>query len=168
MNTELIRRWNETVGKGDLVYVLGDMFWCNPKAAVPVLNVLNGQKILIRGNHDRTNGGEFNALFQKITDYLEVDDGEHKIVLCHYPISCYKNHFYGWHHFYGHVHSSFEWNMMEHDQYLMHELYGKKSMMVNVGAMMPWMDYTPRTADEIVSGYLKWRDEYGERPAENP
>ena len=27
MDTELIRRWNEKVGKGDLVYVLGDMIW---------------------------------------------------------------------------------------------------------------------------------------------
>lgn len=168
MNAELVRRWNDTVGNGDLVYVLGDMFWCDPQAAIPVLKSLNGHKILIKGNHDRTNNGEFLRLFQKVTDYLEVDDTDRKIVLCHYPIPCYKNHFYGWCHFYGHVHSSFEWNMMEHDQFLMHELYGRKSLMVNTGAMMPWMDYTPGTADEIIKGYLKWRDEQNERPEEDP
>ena len=27
MDEELIRRWNAKVGKGDLVYVLGDMIW---------------------------------------------------------------------------------------------------------------------------------------------
>ena len=27
MDAELIRRWNNKVGKGDLTYVLGDMIW---------------------------------------------------------------------------------------------------------------------------------------------
>lgn len=157
MDAELIRRWNATVGTGDLVYMLGDMFWMAPKYAIPILRSMNGQKIMIRGNHDRTDGSEFAKCFAKITDYLEVRDGDRNIVLCHYPIPCYKNHYYEWLHFYGHVHSSFEWNMMENTQRLMKELYGKKSFMVNVGAMMPYMNYTPKTADEIVSGYLKWR-----------
>ena len=42
--------------------------------------------------------------------------------------------------------------MMEHDKYLMQELYGKQCQMFNVGAMMPYMDYTPRTLDEIQKG----------------
>jgi len=40
--------------------------------------------------------------------------------------------------------------MMEHDRYLMQELYGHKCQMYNVGAMMPWMDYTPKTLDQII------------------
>jgi hypothetical protein len=44
--------------------------------------------------------------------------------------------------------------MMEHNKYLMEELYGKQCNMHNVGAMMPYMDYTPRTLDEII-GYNK-------------
>ena len=63
----------------------------------------------------------------------------------------FKNHFYDWYHLYGHVHSSFEYNMMEHDKFLMQELYGHKCQMYNIGAMMPWMDYTPRTLDEILT-----------------
>ena len=167
MNAELVRRWNERVGKGDLVYVLGDMFWCKSSDAIPVLKELNGTKFLIKGNHDRSNDSSFVKQFAKVTEYMEIDDDDHKIVLCHYPIPCYKNHFYGWYHFYGHVHTSFEWNMMEHDQYLMHELYGRKSMMVNVGAMMPWMNYTPKTADEIIKNYVEWRDNSHERPEQN-
>lgn len=163
MDAELVRRWNNAVGSGDLVYVLGDMFWCNHSVSIPVLQSLNGQKILIRGNHDRTNSSDFLRCFQKVTDYLEVDDADRRIVLSHYPIPCYKNHFYGWLHFYGHVHTSFEWNMMEHDQFLMHELYGRKSLMVNVGAMLPYMEYTPKTADEIVKGYLNWKGGNDER-----
>lgn len=151
MNTELVRRWNAAVAPGDSVYVLGDMFWCKESEALPVLQGLNGQKFLIKGNHDRSNGGKFIKSFAKITEYLEIEDDGRKVVLCHYPIPCFKNHFYGWYHLYGHVHASFEYQMMKHDKYLMEELYGRQCQMYNVGAMMPWMDYTPRTLDEILT-----------------
>lgn len=137
---------------GDTVYVLGDMFWCISSQAVPILQALNGQKFLIKGNHDRSNDGKFVKEFAKITEYLEVNDNFRNIVLCHYPIPCFKNHYYGWYHLYGHVHNSFEYQMVEHDKYLMQELYGKQCQMFNVGAMMPYMDYTPRTLDEILKG----------------
>ena len=82
---------------------------------------------------------------------LEIKDNDRNVVLCHYPIPCFKNHFYGWIHLYGHVHNSFESNMMEHTKYLIEELYGKQCQMFNVGAMMPLMNYTPRTLDEIIN-----------------
>ena len=112
---------------------------------------------LIKGNHDRCNDGRFLKKFVKVTEYLEVEDAGRKVVLCHYPIPCFKNHYYGWYHLYGHVHSSFEWNMMERNRYLMQELYGIPCHMYNVGAMMPWMDYTPRTLDKI-RGYNEHQD----------
>lgn len=151
MNEELVERWNKVVSPGDIVYILGDMFWCKMSDVIPVLDKLNGQKFLIKGNHDKCNDSVFAKKFVKITDYLEVDDDGRKVVLCHYPIPCFKNHFYGWYHLYGHVHTSFEYNMMEHTKYLMEELYGKQCQMFNVGAMMPYMNYTPRTLDEIIS-----------------
>lgn len=151
MNQALVDRWNKAVLPGDLVYVLGDMFWCPMQQSIPILGSLNGQKILIKGNHDRCNDGRFQKMFAKVTDYLEVDDNGRKVVLCHYPIPCFKNHFYGWYHLYGHVHNSFENHMMEHDKYLMKELYGHECRMFNVGAMMPWMNYTPKTLDEILA-----------------
>lgn len=151
MNQALVDRWNAVVSNGDIVYVLGDMFWCNMQTAMPVLDALKGQKFLIKGNHDRCKDARFLKKFVKVTEYLEVEDGDRKVVLCHYPIPCFKNHFYGWYHLYGHVHNSFEWNMMEHDKFLMQELYTRPCRMYNVGAMMPWMDYTPRTLDEIIA-----------------
>lgn len=161
MNDELIRRWNSVVSSGDIVYILGDMFWCTPNIATPVIDSLNGQKFLVKGNHDRWHDAKFDKKFVKIDDYMEVDDDGRKVVLCHYPIPCFKNHFYGWYHLYGHVHSSFEWNMTEHQRFLMEELYGKQCNMVNVGCMMPWMDYTPRTLNEIERGYIEWRSKNG-------
>lgn len=54
MDEELIRRWNAKVDKGDLVYVLGDMIWKTRNGdAEALIRSLNGQIILIKGNHDR-------------------------------------------------------------------------------------------------------------------
>lgn len=151
MDEALVDRWNAVVSPGDIVYVLGDMFWCKAQDAIPILRSLKGQKFLIKGNHDRCNDNKFLREFVKVTEYLEVKDSGRTVILCHYPIPCFKNHFYGSFHLYGHVHNSFEWNMMEHDKYLMEELYTTPCQMFNVGAMMPWMDYTPRTLDEIIA-----------------
>lgn len=152
MNAALVERWNSVVRPEDTVYVLGDMFWCKPSDAVPVLKSLRGTKILVKGNHDRVNNEEFRAQFADVRDYMEIDDNGRKLVLCHYPIPCFRNHFRGWYHLYGHVHSSFEYQMMEHDRFVMWELHRRKCAMYNVGAMMPWMDYTPRTLDQILAG----------------
>ncbi len=162
MNDELIRRWNSVVKPDDSVYVLGDMFWCKGDEAVSVLKQLAGNKYLIKGNHDRCHDGEFVRSFSCIKDYMEVEDSGRKIVLSHYPIPCFKNHFYGWYHLYGHVHTSFEHNMMMHDRYLMEELYSKQCQMYNVGAMLPYMNYTPRTLDSIIyDGTLYYRRQLG-------
>lgn len=152
MNEDLIRRWNSVVGEDDTVYILGDMFWCSPVQAIPVLDQLKGKKVLIKGNHDRYHNHEFKNKFEEIVDYLEIEDNGRRVVLCHYPIPCFKNHYYGWYHLYGHVHSSFEWNMMESIKREMKELYGKPCEMYNVGVMMDYIKFTPRTLDEIIKG----------------
>ena len=162
-DAELIRRWNNKVQPGDLVYILGDMFWCKATEAIAILKQLNGVKILIKGNHDRCHDTAFKRCFAKIVEYEEVDDNGDKIVLSHYPIPCFKNHFYGWLHFYGHVHTSFEHNMMLHNRYLFEELYTKPCKMYNVGVMLPYMDYTPRTKEEILTEGEKYYKTYAEK-----
>lgn len=151
MNKELIKRWNDAVSNEDVVYVLGDMFWCQEQESIEVLDGLNGIKFLVRGNHDKRNQ-KLESKFSKVADYMEVRDGDKHIVLCHYPMPCFKNHYYGWYHLYGHVHSSFEYNMMENTKMQMSALYDTPCKMYNVGVMMPYMNYTPRTLEEIVKG----------------
>ena len=151
MNEALISNWNSVVSPGDTVYVLGDMFWCKTTEAIEVLDRLNGQKVLVQGNHDRVHDAQFRSKFVKIDEYMEIKDGDRNVVLCHYPIPCFKNHFYHWYHLYGHVHTSFEANMMEHQKYLMEELYERPCHMYNCGVMIPYMNYTPRTLDEILA-----------------
>jgi calcineurin-like phosphoesterase family protein len=155
MNSDFIVRWNKKVKNSDAVYILGDMFWCHWKDSLQVLDQLHSRKILIKGNHDKCNTSEFVKKFSKVVDYLEIKDNDRNVVLCHDPIPCFKNHFYGWYHLYGHVHNSFEWHMMENTKRQMTELYDKQCKMYNVGAMIPYMDYTPRTLEQIIEGEVK-------------
>ena len=52
MNQGLVDRWNDTVTDSDVVHVLGDMCWSQPKLYVDWLKQLKGQKFLTPGNHD--------------------------------------------------------------------------------------------------------------------
>lgn len=151
----LAERWNEAVAPADEVYLLGDVSWYNAIRTNEILRSLNGKKHLIAGNHDRKllKNREFQSLFMEIADYKEIGlPGGGGIVLCHYPIPCFNQHYYGWYHLYGHVHSGFEWNMMERVKYEMEALYDKPCRMYNCGAMMGYMGYTPRTLEEILAG----------------
>lgn len=148
MNDTLINNWNSVVGNNDDVYILGDMFW-NNNDIPDILPKLKGKLYLIKGNHDRPNT-VMTKRFVCIKEYAEIEDSGRHVVLCHYPIPCYKNHFYGWYHLYGHVHTSFEHNMMLHIKEEMTALYDKPCQMFNVGCMLPYMGYKPRTLDEII------------------
>lgn len=150
----IIRMWNETVGIDDDVYILGDISWYGSSKTIVIFEQLNGRLHLIKGNHDTAvlRNPDFRKLFVEICDYKELYlDESTSVVLCHYPIPCFKNHYYGWYHLYGHVHTSFEYNMMKNIKLQMTELYDKQCKMYNVGAMIHYMEYRPRTLQEIIS-----------------
>lgn len=151
-DAEIVRRWNNAVSIDDDVWILGDVGWYSVTKLTDILKSLNGLKHLCIGNHDHKylKNPDFRAQFVEITHYKEIDFGDgHGVVLCHYPIPCFNKHYQGWYHLYGHVHNSFEWHMMERIKYEMVALYEKPCNMWNVGVMMPYMDYTPRTLSEI-------------------
>ena len=52
MNAVLMRNWNSVVGKDDLVIHCGDFMFGNKKHCSAILERLNGEKILVHGNHD--------------------------------------------------------------------------------------------------------------------
>jgi len=54
MNKKLLKNWNKTIGKDDLVFFLGDLAFGKRKHKVGYwLNKLNGRIYLIQGNHDK-------------------------------------------------------------------------------------------------------------------
>lgn len=87
MDAELIRRWNNKVGKADLTYVLGDMIWKARNDDAPeLIKSLNGQIILIKGNHDRfLLNAKAKAALAGIKDYddicVSLEDGTKKRVI---------------------------------------------------------------------------------------
>lgn len=150
----LIYNWNCAVGITDDVWILGDISWYPATKTIEIFNQLNGNKHLCVGNHDTKllRNRDVQKLFVEIVDYKEIQlDSKNGIILSHYPIPCFKNHYYGWVHLYGHVHNSFEWNMMEHVKLEMEQLYDLPCKMYNVGCMIPYMDFTPRTLEQILA-----------------
>lgn len=114
MNEALIRRWNEKVKRGDLVYHLGDFaLKCSVQEANAVLDQLNGQIILIRGNHDSV-AEQVKHRFAAIKDYDEIKvndeeaphNGKRKIVLLHYAMRVWHSSHHGAWHLYGHSHGT--------------------------------------------------------------
>lgn len=161
MNKDMIRCWNERIKNEDTVYILGDLGFYSEEL-VEIIKQLNGHKILIKGNHDDTRKRDFVNCFDRIYDYKEININGKKVVLCHYPMPCFNNHFYGAYHLYAHVHNSHEWHYIESFKKDM-EALDIPCNMINVGAMMPWIGYTPRTFEEIVEGYDEWRTSENEK-----
>ena len=158
MDEAMMSSWNNIVKDDDDVYILGDVSWHNVTKTIKIITQLNGNKHLIVGNHDNKflKNKEFRECFVEICDYKEVYlNKDESIVLCHYPIPCFKNHYYGWYHLYGHVHTGWEYNMMKHIKQEMTDLYNVPCRMYNVGCMVPYMNYTPLPLENIIEGAEK-------------
>ena len=165
MEETMVMLWNATVRNSDTVYILGDFCWGKADEWLRLIRQLNGIKVLIEGNHDlSTYSTELKNQFADITPFKEIvdngkDNSGRMVLLSHYPMPFYKranNEKYFM--LCGHVHSTAENDQLEK---LIRELRkGYRSnasthaancgQIYNVGAMMPWMQYTPRTLDEII------------------
>ena len=112
MDATLIRNWNKTVPKDGLVFILGDIGDTTQERIIEIFDQLNGEKILIKGNHEDIYKEEtLKAIFSEIYDLLYIciqDDQDVKIqdiVLCHYPMFDWENYFQGSWQLFGHLHT---------------------------------------------------------------
>ena len=80
MDEEMVRRWNETVRPTDKVYHLGDVVI--NRRALPTLARLNGDKVLIRGNHDIFRDTEYREYFRELRAYHVLNG----MILSHIPV----------------------------------------------------------------------------------
>lgn len=153
MNRKLMENWNNVVGDNDTVFVLGDVSWRDPNQTYnEVISKLKGHKVLIRGNHD---GYDYDELFEEVSDYMEIRENGKDVILCHYPMCSFNGSFKGAYHLYGHVHVTNEYDVINKFTKKYVEDIKRPIHMCNVGCMMPWMDYTPRTLEEIKAA-MKW------------
>ena len=84
--------------------------------------------------------------FVWVKELETIKDGDNHIVLCHYPIAHCAD--YGYVHLYGHIHTGRDSDPFEEYAARM-KARGLPYECYNVGCMLPYMDYTPRTLEEI-------------------
>ena len=106
MNESMIQEWNATVADGDLVYILGDVAFCNENKAAAIVRSLHGRKILIAGNHDTKliKHPVFAECFEEIHQYHTINFEGNRICMFHYPIHEWDQCHRGAIQFHGHVH----------------------------------------------------------------
>ena len=80
MDEAMVKRWNDRVGPKDKVYHLGDVV-INRKA-LKTLARLNGDKVLIRGNHDIFRDTEYREYFRELRAYHVLNG----MILSHIPV----------------------------------------------------------------------------------
>lgn len=105
MDEEMVKRWNSVVKPGDKVYHLGDVV-INRKA-LKILRRLNGDKVLIKGNHDIFKLEDYTPYFRDIRGY-HVMNG---CILSHIPVHESNLGRFGTN-IHGHLHSN---RVMMHD-----------------------------------------------------
>lgn len=166
MELDLISRWNKQVSNADHVYVLGDFLWkAGSDEWIRILNKLNGNIHLILGNHDPEHYSTgVQKRLSEICHYKEVtetvDSRPYRLILSHFAIlsyygSCYDNTF----HLHGHVHVTQEQTLVEDFAQLAKSknpaTFNNLGQMINVGVMMPYMNYTPQTFEYLLMKYKK-------------
>jgi len=80
MDEDMVERWNKVVGPKDKVYHLGDVV-INRKA-LKTLYRLNGDKILIKGNHDIFRPEDYAPHFRDVRAYHIVNG----LIMSHIPV----------------------------------------------------------------------------------
>jgi len=106
MNNAMVEEWNAKVQPEDTVYILGDVAFMSGSDAGKTMHRLNGEKILVEGNHDRKTLKDvtFFRAFKEVHKYLDITYDGHKIVMFHYPIAEWDQMHRGALHFHGHLH----------------------------------------------------------------
>lgn len=156
MERVIVTNWNKKIKNSDIVYILGDFCFKGPTEWIRLLSILNGEKHLIIGNHDENRiNNEIAKMFKTVQFYKEITDCGRKVILSHYPILFYKQAYSSnTYMLYGHVHNNTE-EVKFVNKYiddLRVNCMLNYANLYNVGCMMPYMNYTPMSLDEIILG----------------
>lgn len=129
MNRTIKDRWNSVVGPRDIVFHLGDVHLGKRPMLKEFVSKLNGYKILVRGNHDRSREAMLESGFDEVHEEytLEVPGTGVYVFMHHQPVARGLWPRHADVHFCGHV----------------HEKWRRKGDVVNVGVDQ-W-DFTPQT-----------------------
>ena len=138
MNAALIANWNARITNGDTVYICGDLMFRSATDPELFLKSLRGKKHLILGNHDGswTKKVPLSQYFESIENLMIINNGKHKITLCHYPMMSFEGKYL----IHGHIHNN------QNDTY-----WPLLRMMDNaLNASVEINSYAPVTFEELV------------------
>lgn len=161
MFNELVTRWNNVVTDKDTVYILGDFIWYKENMWEDVVKQFNGHKVLVKGNHDvKSMSSGTRKLFDNVVDYCETTDNGRRVIMSHYPILFYRADYNpNVYMLYGHVHNTKEMDYLQQFRKILVDNIMTTSsplaQILHVGCMEEYMNYTPRTLDEIIEGDKK-------------
>jgi len=100
MNEHMVEKWNSVVRPIDKVYHLGD--FAIPRRGIKFAERLNGDKVLIKGNHDIYKIHDYIPYFRDIRAYHVIDG----MILSHVPVHHSSMRRFG-SNIHGHVHEKF-------------------------------------------------------------
>ena len=88
----LIQNWNNVVGQDDTVFHLGDFAYGNSQFIANIIKQLNGNIILIKGNHDLRNMNP--TLYNMFSDAVyqaRILIDKQTVYLNHFPFLCFEH-----------------------------------------------------------------------------
>lgn len=166
MHEHMLHKWNQKVTNGDTVYILGDVALRGKNEdLITLVARMKGKKVLVKGNHDDLSDYRYKQLFHEICDYKELSDNvgprAYKLVLSHYPILMWNGQHRGTVLLYGHTHASAEDQFFQHciqkmnagEEFALRRKGDAFIRAINVGCMHPYMDYEPRSLQELLKTF---------------
>lgn len=121
MDAEILRRFNEVLKPGDVLYHLGDVAWSTVNIKRDFLDKLPTREVhLILGNHDNQDTQAYLKMgFRSVSEYKEIrmdiikgsvgiNGSSTKVILCHYPLRSWNGKGHGAIALYGHCHGTLE------------------------------------------------------------
>ncbi len=109
MNLSLINNINDNVQENDILFCLGDWSFGGEHNIENFRTQINCKNIyLVLGNHDHhiERKEQYRKLFTGVYNYLELEIGNNKFILSHYPIASWNGVRKGYIHLCGHTHLS--------------------------------------------------------------
>ncbi len=107
MNEKLIKNHNSVVGSNDTVYYIGDFSFGGAKETREIIRRLNGNKIMILGNHDKVieSNQDIQKMFSSVhSEYTLKIDKKTSVFMHHFPFHIWNKAHHGMFHLHGHCH----------------------------------------------------------------
>lgn len=131
MHEHMISRHNSVVGKNDKVYHLGDV--CFTNKWMHIISRFNGEKVLIKGNHDTLKLSQYEPYFKDVRGIHQFKG----IIMTHIPVHPESLARWGVN-IHGHLHSNKVRNVLGEED--------SRYLNVSVESLK---DYTPISLEEV-------------------